>query len=529
MLNSEVMPKTFACPEHLLHFSLRISCRTWAATFAGWCLCTACGMFIMEKAQANGIIGDETNAVESKHMPPAEDIRSAILADIDDAQSLSVADIDVSYRNGLATIYGLVDSLMDRRRAAEVAKRTRYVTAVLNQIIVRKSKRSDSSIREDVVMRLRVNDSLERKEIAIDVTDGRVAIAGSVDSLAEKRLAEIAAAGVRGVMAVDNQLVVEPASNRSDLELREEIQGLIVNSVYLDNVDIDVRVRDGIAYLSGAVGSAAQQEDLRRVAEIWGVVSVDDDGVSIDSTLSDPTERAKRFAKVSDSSIEKAVGQVFFNDPIVFTAVDSISAMAEEGVVTLRGLVNRLQTKHRAERLAMDVIGVVRINNEIKVEYRGETPPDANLIRLVQQALQRSPYLDRREFRVHCQRAHVSLFGLVDSQLEKELAGWLSSGIPGVVHVNNALAIETDWVPKSDEQIEQDLLRKLQFVLFEASDDIEVKVSDGVALLTGSVDTWRQWQAAIDLAVEAGAKHPHNMLNVRYHPPHGASRIYVPR
>ncbi len=65
--------------------------------------------------------------------------------------------------------------------------------------------------------------------------------------------------------------------------------------------------------------------------------------------------------------------------------------------------------------------------------------------------------------------------------------------------------------------------------MFDASDGIDITVTDGVAVMTGTVDTWRQWQAALDLAIEAGSRAPHNMLNVRHHPPHGASRIFVPR
>ena len=319
------------------------------------------------------------------------EIREAIESDLDDTESLRADRIDVSVHDGLVTLSGRVESLMDKRRASSVAKRTRGVQAVLNQLIVQASDRSDEEIREDVVMRLRANDSLDRLEIAVAVNRGEVAITGKVDSLAEKRLAEIAAAGVRGVTSLENQLTVGLSRQRSDEELREEIAGLIVNSVYLDDVEIDVRVEDHVAILSGTVASAAQKQQLERTAEIWGVLDVDVDQVSIDPNLGDGTERKRRFAAVSDDAIQRAIDRVFFNDPIVFVANDSIDVNVASGVVTLSGTVTGVRIKDKAERLAMDVVGVRRVNNDLNVEYVQGTPPDATLIELTQQRFSAAP------------------------------------------------------------------------------------------------------------------------------------------
>ncbi|QDV88511.1 BON domain-containing protein [Planctomycetes bacterium TBK1r] len=459
----------------------------------------------------------------------SEELESAIKADLDDTESLNASRISVEVENGLVTLSGNVSSLMDKRRAGQIAKRTRSIQGVLNQLYVDRSDRSDDAIREDVLMRLRVNDSLDRPEIVVNVENGNVAMAGKIDSLAEKRLAETAAAGVRGVTEVQNQLTVALTKPRSDEELREEIQALIVNSVYFDDVEIRVQVDDAIATLSGTVGSVAQKANLIETAEIWGVKGVVADDVSVDPDQLDPTRRAGRYAIVSDQSIRQTLDRVFANDPIVFPFADSISPTVQSGVVTLDGTVGNLRVKNKAERLAMDAIGVTRVVNELEVRYEGELPSDAEIIRLSQQAISRSPNLDRRDFRIHCQAAHVSFYGLVESEFEKQLAEWIVDGVPGVVHVNNALAVQDDWKPKSDDQIREDLERKLKFALFDTSNQIQVEVSDGVVILNGEVDTWRQWQAAMDLAIEAGARHPHNLLNVRMHPPHGGSRIYVPR
>jgi osmotically-inducible protein OsmY len=322
------------------------------------------------------------------------------------------------------------------------------VQGVLNQLVVQMTNRSDGEIRDDVVARLRANDSLERREIVVSVSNGEVAMMGKLQSLAEKRLAEIAAAGVRGVTAVDNQITLRPVPDRSDDAMRDEISGLLANSIYLDDVEIEVEVKERIAYLRGTVSSAAQKDRLQTLAEIWGIAEVNTDAVDIDPDLADGTVRKRKFGDVSDTGIRQALIRAIANDPIVFLAADSISVSVDSGMVALSGTVSRLRCRERAERLAMDIVGVIAVDNELKVEPTTNPPTDEEIIDWTQAALTRSAYLNRREIRVHCHRAHVSLFGLVDSRLEKDLAGWLASGVTGVVHVDNQLAVERK--PKSE-------------------------------------------------------------------------------
>ena len=456
------------------------------------------------------------------------EISAAIQADIKDASRIAGGEIAVSSKAGLVSLSGTATSLLDKQMAGEIAKRTRGVGAVLNQLIVVASDRTDDDIRDDVIKVLRINDSVDEPRIAVDVTRGEVSMTGKVDSLAEKRIAELAASGARGVNAVNNQITVSLSSSRTDEEIAEEIRGLIVHSVYLDDASVQVNVKEHVAQLSGTVPSAQVKDRVAQVAEIWGVSAVDVSELKVDPDRLDDSQRRERYADVTDEMISEALLRSFSSDPIVFSRMDAIESDVKEGVVTLTGRVNRLQIKNRAERLAADIVGVQRVINEIKVEYIDKDVSDMEIIHETQATLRRSAHLDHREIRVHCQRAHVSLYGIVDSELEKRVAEWLADGVTGVVHVNNGLAIEPEWKEKSDEAIKSDLQRKLKYTLFDRSDNIDVTVENGTVILRGEVATWRQWQLVMDLALEAGARHPHNLLNVRYHPPHGASRIFVP-
>ena len=101
--------------------------------------------------------------------------------------------------------------------------------------------------------------------------------------------------------------------------------------------------------------------------------------------------------------------------------------------------------------------------------------------------------------------AHVSLYGLVDTQFEKYHAEWSARCQQGVVHVNNYLAVRKQWVPKSDAAIQADLNDKLAYTFVDPNNQVTAKIEDGVAILRGTVDTWYMWQTAMDQAIAAGA------------------------
>ncbi|WP_153556255.1 BON domain-containing protein [Roseimaritima sediminicola] len=455
-------------------------------------------------------------------------IRATIEQDLEDAERVGSGEISVEVDGPAVRLSGTVNSLLDKRLASRIAKRTRGVEIVLNQIIVTASDRSDQQVRSDVEKVLRINQSVPESRIEVAVENGVVTLSGRLASLAEKRIAMFAASGVRGVTEVQSELVVRRSSDRTDEELREEISALLVQSVYLDDADVRVNVEGHIAKLTGSVPSAAAKDRAERVAEIWGVSAVDTSGLKVDPNLRSGEKRKARYADIDDQQLAQRLDRAFHVDPILFHQQDAIETEVEKGVVTLAGTVDRVRAKHRAAQVAGDVVGVQQVDNRLRVEYPDRDISDMQMIQQTQEALARSAYLDRNEIRVHCQRAHVSLYGVVDSETQKRVAEYLAGGVPGVVHVNNRLVVADPESDKSDQAISEDLERKLRYTLYDDSSDVTFEVHDGVVILRGEVDTWRQWQAAMDLAIEAGARNPHNLINVRYHPPHGAPQTYVP-
>ncbi len=69
-------------------------------------------------------------------------------------------------------------------------------------------RRADDSIQEDVCEALAYHDHLDAREIEVEVKDAEVTLKGTVKDRASKRLAELLAEHVRGVLDVHNRLTV---------------------------------------------------------------------------------------------------------------------------------------------------------------------------------------------------------------------------------------------------------------------------------------------------------------------------------
>jgi osmotically-inducible protein OsmY len=469
--------------------------------------------------------------VRSNRRLPLSDrvIGLAVENELLSSEAIDAHRIDAESVEGIVTLAGRVDNLLAKRSASALAQQVKGVMAVVNQIVVVPSEREDQEIAQDIVQAWSADEVTETFEMRVDVNRGTASLSGTVDSHAEKALAEEIVAGVNGVTVIENKIEVTLTTDRLDAEIRKEVQGLIESAVELDDAAIEVSVDNGVVVLNGQVGSAFAKSAAERKSWVAGVNSVDVRGVEVDFDLYDGMRRRKRLQEVTDRKIVETVKLAMRQDPRVLSFLETIDVESTDGSVTLTGKVGRLQAKETAEKVARSTVGVWRVKNNLKVRWSDKDPTAHEIIDDVQAALTRDPYVSRHTIRVHCRNAHVSLYGLVDSEFEKRVAGWAAGSQKGVVHVNNSLAVAKKWRPKSDAEIKADIEEKLRFTFFDKSNNIEVIVENGVAVLRGEVDTWLAWQTAMNKALEAGARQSHNLLKVRYHPRHGGSRIYVPQ
>ncbi len=187
------------------------------------------------------------------------------------------ADVDA----GVATLRGNVDNLKAKRSAAQDARNTVGVVRVKNRIRVRPTTPGDTEIAQNIRDALRRDPYVDRYEISVTVVDGTAYLYGTVDTYFEKGQADDVASAIYGVKEVDNNLTVEAPEPlvydpyitpyypyyydwydyepyytfMTDAEIRDEINDEMWWSPFVDSDKVTVTVDDGVATLTGTVGS----------------------------------------------------------------------------------------------------------------------------------------------------------------------------------------------------------------------------------------------------------------------------------
>jgi len=219
---------------------------------------------------------------------------------------LRANNLKVSVDNGTATLSGTVEEDVNKEMAEQIASGVTGIKKVDNQIVVaadyvptaRASQErnfgevvDDATITATVKSKLLWSKNTEGLEMNVDTQMGKVTLRGAAQSDASKALAEQMAENTRGVVSVDNRLVVnstKPAPKVADSNTMDDASqgvsdGWITTKVtstfmYSSNVEshnIAVSTDKGIVTLSGKVDNKAERDLAIALAEnIRGVKSV---------------------------------------------------------------------------------------------------------------------------------------------------------------------------------------------------------------------------------------------------------------
>ena len=439
--------------------------------------------------------------------------------------------LDVDVADSVVTLSGRLNNILAEQIAVGLAERIRGVESVVDEIEIVVDRRDNAELKKDVLAALQADPVTHELKFDVATADGIVTLSGTVPSYGLKMLASEVAMGAKGVSELKNELLVDSKKKPTDDELEKEIRELYLFTALLDDVQLKVDVKETVVVLNGTVTSSFQKSYAEDLAWRAGARDVDVRGIDVNWRHTNPLLRSQRYETATDEEILAAVQRAFNHDPRVLSFSPVIQV--DHGVVTLSGEVSHLTAKRAAERDALQTIGVRRVKNNIRTRWPDQPTTDAQIADFTRQALARDPYVEKHNIIVECENAHASLYGYVDTDFEKEHAVWTTSCQKGVVHVNDYLAVRKNWVPKSDAAIQADLNDKLAYAFVDPDNQVTAKVVDGVAILQGTVDTWMMWQTAMDQAVAAGARRPHNLVEVRYGLPTGphyyGPHDYVPR
>lgn len=117
----------------------------------------------------------------------------------------------------------------------------------------------------------------------------------------------------------------------------------------------------------------------------------------------------------------------------------------ENGNVTLSGEVTNPVVKSDAGNVVKRVAGVERVDNQIQV-LPVSFFDEGLRIRLFRtiygfSALQKYDLGVNKSIRIIVDNGHVTLMGVVDSEMDKNIAGLRANGVPGVFSVDNQLKV----------------------------------------------------------------------------------------
>jgi len=218
---------------------------------------------------------------------------------------LRANDLKVSVHTGKATLTGNVEESVEKDLAKQIALGVDGIKEVDNQIVVQpdyvapmlSSTRSfgtvidDASITAAVKSKLLWSKHTDGLAIDVDTDAGKVTLQGTARTAAARDLAARLAMNTRGVVSVDNQLLVktpepivgdvamssaqEAQQDVADSWITTKVKSTLVYSANVDSSDIAVSTSKGVVTLSGKVDSGAERALAIELAQnVRGVRSV---------------------------------------------------------------------------------------------------------------------------------------------------------------------------------------------------------------------------------------------------------------
>jgi hyperosmotically inducible protein len=128
-----------------------------------------------------------------------------------------------------------------------------------------------------------------------------------------------------------------------------------------------------------------------------------------------------------------------------YNVFDDLSFRVDNGVVTLFGEVTQPVVKDDAGRSVKHIEGVTAVNNEIEVLPL--SPFDNQIRRATYRAIYGYPALQRYAegvvpaIHIIVKDGHVTLKGVVATQMDKQMAFMRANGVPNVFSVDNDLQV----------------------------------------------------------------------------------------
>ena len=351
--------------------------------------------------------------------------------------------------------------------------------------------------------------AVDAEDIVVELVSGVATLRGTVDSILAKDRAIRIAQMVRGVVAVVDLLEVT-MTDRLDTDVALDIKAAFRDDAATNDWQIDAAVNDGKVTLTGTVESHTERMLAERIAKsVAGVRGVDN------------RIQVSAAAARSDSEIAEEIRQLLrwdarFDDTFVTVEV-------REGNVALSGSVGSSYDLALASTLAwvpgtnaVDTTGL-KVEAGLSDELERTAVPDiddASVRQALEKALIRDPRVHGFDVAPVVENGVVTLTGEVDNLKAKRAAAEAARNTVGVARVMNLVEVRPT-ILRDDVELGAALLGALARDPLVQSSDISVDLEDGIATLSGTVNSPFEQMHAADVAARVrGVLEVRNDLSV---------------
>lgn len=184
--------------------------------------------------------------------------------------SLRQEHVEVTVKDGVATLSGTVGSIEQVRAAERAVRKVPGVTGISERIDLRPgtgSARRDDDLRRRAIESLRRNIGHPTRAIAIRITDGWITVDGEAEDQVQRDAVELSLAALFGAAGVSNHLTVRPAVDEEDV--RRHIEDALRRTGKRESGPVKITISGRTVILEGSVTTMGERlviEDAARGA-----------------------------------------------------------------------------------------------------------------------------------------------------------------------------------------------------------------------------------------------------------------------
>jgi len=205
-------------------------------------------------------------------------LRQDVVDALDWDPSIDSANVGVAVNGGVVVLTGHLPSYAQKLAAQSVARRTKGVRAIADEIEVRYDGslvKTDEEIAAQALKLLDWDVTIPMGAVKVKVAKGWVTLTGELEWEYQRRAAEADIRKLGGVLGVINSITLKRRVTPADISQR--IHQALKRDAELEASHVQVTVKDGRVKLDGKVHAWHEREAIERA--VWsapGVVGVDD-------------------------------------------------------------------------------------------------------------------------------------------------------------------------------------------------------------------------------------------------------------